>query len=58
MTKITKSGKQLKINIPKDIADVKGWDEDTELIFTPFLKEPDEEITGNSAIILKELSEK
>jgi len=56
MTKITKSGKQFKISIPKEILQLTGWDDNTELILFPYLKEPDEKVTEEISIIIKKLS--
>ena len=55
MAKISISGNQLKISIPKDVAKMKEWDEDTELKFVPFLREPEDDIDENTTIMLKEV---
>ncbi|WAI01816.1 hypothetical protein [Methanogenium organophilum] len=56
MVKILKSGKQYRINIPKDILSMTGWNEDTELIITPLLKDPTEPINQNTPIIIKKVN--
>jgi hypothetical protein len=56
MTKITKSGNQFKISIPKEIIQLTGWDENTELILIPYIKEPDEKVTEKTPIIIKKLT--
>ena len=58
MVKITKANEQLRINIPKDIAELKGWDENTDLSFVPFLQSPDQELDKNTPIIIKEVKRK
>ena len=54
MAKITKANDQLRISIPKEIADLKGWDESTELYFVPFLHDPEKPLDRDTAIVLKE----
>ena len=54
MVKITKANEQLRVNIPKEIAELKGWDENTDIYFVPFLQEPNSELDKNIPIILKE----
>jgi len=39
MVKITKTGEQYRINIPKEIVELTGWDENTELAVFPFIKD-------------------
>jgi len=46
---------QATITIPMDILRLKGWDGDTELYFTPFMKDPNEGISDDTPIILKEI---
>lgn len=58
MTKITKSGKQFKISIPKEILQLTGWDDNTELILFPYLKEPDEIVIDKTPIIIKKIESK
>jgi hypothetical protein len=59
MTKITKTGKQLKISIPKDIILQTGWDENIELTFIPYLEDgPSQRITDETPILLKKIPSK
>jgi len=55
MVRITKSGSQFRINIPKEIVELTGWDTNTNLIITPLLKEPSEPINENTPILLKKV---
>jgi len=55
MVKITKTQNQYRLNIPKEIIVQTGWDENTELIITPFIKEPSDPITQDTPIILKKI---
>lgn len=55
MTKITKSGNQFKISIPKEIMQLTGWDDNTELLLFPYIKELDTEITANTPIVIKRM---
>lgn len=55
MVKISKSGKQYTISLPKDIREMKGWDENTKLMLLPFVESPNEEIDDDTPIILKEV---
>jgi len=54
MVKITKSDKQFRITIPKEIIDLKKWDENTELIFIPLIKEPSEKLTEKTPLVIRE----
>lgn len=58
MVKVTKANDQLRINIPKEIAELKGWDEKTDLSFVPFLQAPDSKLDKDTPIILKEIKSK
>lgn len=58
MTKITKSGIQFKVNIPLEIIDLKGWNENTNILFMPFIESPKSEIDKNTPIIIKEIIKK
>jgi len=53
MVRITRSGSQYRLTIPKEIMQATGWDENTELIFDPFTKEPGAEINNKTPILLK-----
>lgn len=52
---IDKSG-QGKINIPKEIMKLKGWDENTEILVIPVLSEAKPEIGKDVPIIITELN--
>lgn len=54
MVKITKSARQYKISIPQEIINITGWDENTELLFIPFIQEPRSEV-GKVPILLAEI---
>jgi len=56
MVKVTKSGNQYRINIPKEIILQTGWDESTELNIFPYLKDLDEEVTSNTPIVMKKIN--
>ncbi|WP_321429862.1 hypothetical protein [uncultured Methanolobus sp.] len=56
MTKLTKTGNQFRLSVPKDILQLTGWDENTELILIPYIKEPNEEITNETPILIKRLT--
>ena len=58
MVKITKANEQLRINIPKEIAVLKGWDENTDISFVPFLQNPDSELNSETPIIIKEVKKR
>ncbi|MCK5281776.1 MAG: hypothetical protein KAK00_00030 [Nanoarchaeota archaeon] len=58
MVKITKANKQLRINIPKEIAELKGWDEHTDLSFIPFLQNPDSKLDKDTPLLIKEIDTK
>lgn len=46
---------QAKITISSEIIKLKGWTDDTEIYFTPFISNPNEKITKDTPIILKEI---
>lgn len=48
---------QATITVPVDIMRLKGWDENTELYFTPFMRDPNEDVSTSSPIILKEIKD-
>lgn len=54
MVKITKSGGQCRITFPKEILKLKKWDENTELIFIPMIKEASEELNENTPLLIRE----
>tara|TARA_Y100000310_G_scaffold182007_1_gene182023 strand:+ start:4110 stop:4295 length:186 start_codon:yes stop_codon:yes gene_type:complete len=53
-SKITKANLQFRVSIPKEIIELKGWDENTELIFVPLLQDPSKEVSKDTPIIIKE----
>jgi len=58
MVKVTKANEQLRINIPKEIAELKGWNEKTDLFFVPFLQTPDSKLDENTPILIRASSKK
>jgi len=56
--KITKVNDQLRITIPKEIAELKGWDETTDIQFVPFLEKPDSALGTDTPILLKEMKQR
>lgn len=46
---------QAKVTIPKEIMVLMGWKDKTEILFVPFLKEPDSEIKHDTPIFIKEI---
>ncbi len=58
MSRITKNGDYFSINIPYYIMDITGWDENTELVFTPYLKEPDSPLTPDIPILIKQVKKR
>jgi SpoVT / AbrB like domain. len=55
MTKITKSGKQYIISIPKEIIQITGWDENTEVIITPHMDDPTREMNADMPILIRKI---
>ncbi|MDP2845277.1 MAG: AbrB/MazE/SpoVT family DNA-binding domain-containing protein [Candidatus Methanoperedens sp.] len=58
MVKITKTGEQYRISLPKEIVELTGWDEKTELVIFPYIKDPDSSITPDTPILIKKIIEK
>ena len=58
MVKLTKANEQLRINIPKEIVELKSWNENTELYFVPFLQNADSKLCKDTPIMLKERKSK
>ncbi|KKG17068.1 hypothetical protein EO98_18440 [Methanosarcina sp. 2.H.T.1A.6] len=57
MVKIQSAKKgQYRIGIPKEIIELTGWDENTELHFIPFLVNPLDPITPDTPILIKKIS--
>jgi hypothetical protein len=44
-----------RVVIPKDITDIMGWDDTTELLFIPYLVNPLDPITPNTPILIKKV---
>ena len=55
MVKVTFSGGQYRITLPKEIIEMKAWKDGTELIFVPIIKEPTEELTEKTALLIREV---
>jgi hypothetical protein len=55
MVKITKAKNQYRVNLPKEIILQTGWDENTELMITPFIKDPGDPITPDTPILMKKI---
>jgi len=53
LVKVTKANEQLRINIPKEIAELKGWTDKTDLYFVPFLENPNSELDENTPILIR-----
>jgi len=56
MVKITKSGDQYRVNIPKEIILQTGWDENTELIIIPYPKDLSDPISENTPVLMKKIT--
>ncbi len=56
MVKITKSGKQYRVNIPIEVIHQTGWDENTELNIFPYPENPNAPITPDTTIIMKKIT--
>ncbi len=54
MVKITKTGEQYRITLPKEVLQLKKWNENTELIFIPMMKEASEKLTEKTPILIRE----
>ncbi len=55
MVKITKTGEQYRINIPKEVVELTGWDETTELAVFPYIEKPDSPITSDIPILIRKV---
>jgi len=55
MVKITKVSNQYRVNIPKEIIQQTGWDENTELIIMPYIKDPNDFVTSETTILMKKI---
>lgn len=58
MVKITFSGGQYRITLPKEIIEMKKWQDGTELIFVPFIKNPNDELTDKIPLLIREVRSK
>ncbi|MFH1642764.1 MAG: hypothetical protein ABIC04_07765 [Nanoarchaeota archaeon] len=58
MVKITKVNEQLRINIPKEIAELKNWNERTDIQLVPFLDNPNSVLSKDTPIIIKEVQKR
>lgn len=58
MSKLSIINKQAKITIPKDIVNLKEWNENTEILITPFIVEPRSEINKDVPIIITEIKKR
>lgn len=56
MAKITKTGEQYRINIPKEVILLTGWDENTEIIIFPHQNDINAPVTENTAILMKKIN--
>lgn len=45
-----------RVAIPKDITDLMGWNETTEVLFIPYLVNPLDQITPETPIMIKKIS--
>lgn len=52
------SKKQLRITIPKWVADLKGWDKNSNLQVIPIVKDENDEVSKDSVFIVKEVKKK
>jgi len=55
MVKITKVSNQYRVNIPKEIIQQTGWDENTELIIMPYIKDPNDLVNSETTILMKKI---
>ncbi len=49
------SKNQLRITVPKWIADIKGWTKNSHIEFVPLVTDDDKPITKKTVFILKEV---
>ena len=56
MVKITKSQKQFKVTIPQEIITLTKWNEDTEIIFVPMLKEPNSKLDKDTPLVIRKVN--
>jgi hypothetical protein len=58
MARITKTGDQYRINIPKEVILQTGWDENTEITIFPYPKDLNDPITENTPVLIKKIQVK
>jgi len=56
MVKITKAGKQFRVNIPIEVIKQTGWDENTELHIFPYPASLNESVTTDTPVVLKRIT--
>jgi hypothetical protein len=56
MVKITKAGKQYRVNIPIEVVKQTGWDESTELHIFPYPASLNDPVTSDTPVILKRIT--
>jgi hypothetical protein len=56
MARITKNGDQYRINIPKDVILLTGWDENTEVGIFPYPKDLTDSIDENTPVLMKKIT--
>ncbi len=47
--------RQLRLTVPKWIADLKEWNQETHLEFVPLIRDNDSPITNDTTFIIKEV---
>jgi hypothetical protein len=55
LSKLIITNGQYRINLPKDVAELTGWDATTELAIFPYVKELDSPITPDTPIVIKKI---
>lgn len=55
MAKITKTGDQYRINIPRDVILQTGWDENTEVTIFPYPRDPNDPLTDDTPVLIKKI---
>ena len=56
MVKITKAGKQFRVNIPIEVIKQTGWDENTELHIFPYPSSLNEPVSIDTPVVLKRIT--
>jgi len=56
MVKITKTGDQFRINLPKEVILQTGWDENTEVSIFPYPINLNDPLTEDTPILIKKIS--